>query len=90
MPRRKGQAVKSYKIYLTKSFDAARVICEGLKREEPWTLDGGKMYLVYLGKADGGKLRIPEIYQGRGYYYACIEYSNGPDESRPKYEIVIC
>lgn len=81
--------MRSYKIYLTKSFDAARVIGEGLKKEEPWTLDDGKMYLVYIGEADGKSL-IPEIYHGWGYYYACIEYRNGPDESEPRYEIVIC
>lgn len=89
MPRRKGQAVKSYKIYITKSLEAASLIFNGLKTESPWSKNEGKVISTGIGFADETEF-IPSMYRVKGYYYAMIEYQNGPDDSNPEYSLIIC
>lgn len=79
----------SYKIYLTKSHEAAELIAGGLKVATPWIKEGGKTLSIGIGPVNDDK-RIPAIYQGRGLFYAIIEYRNGEDRSLPLYEVILC
>lgn len=79
----------SYQVYLTKSHEAAELIAEGLKAATPWIKKGGKTLSISCGSADSSSL-VPAIYQGRGLFYAVIEYRNGEDFSRPIYEVILC
>lgn len=81
--------MKSYKIYLTKSLEAARLIYNGLQAESPWSKGEGKVISMELGFADATKC-IPSMYQNKGYSYAMIKYQNGPDDSCPEYNLIIC
>lgn len=84
--------MNSYKIYLTKSAEAARLISDGLKGETPWSKDGGEIISIGVGGVENhiGESKIPLMYHNKGYFYAKIEYRNGPDESCPEYSLVIC
>lgn len=83
--------MNSYKIYLTKSAELARLISRGLREETPWCKKGGTAISVSNsnGAADSNEC-IPELFYGQGYCYAMIEYRNGPDDSCPEYSLVIC
>lgn len=75
----------SYKIFLTKSYDAATLIAAGLRAE--------KERQAYLSTMFGGPAKrskmIPEIYRDRGYYYAIAEYE-GARDVRERCDIIIC
>lgn len=70
-----------YKFYLTKSREAADLICKGLMGE------------MGAEGASGGSgsvnedPRIPAAYHNDGWFYAYVEYR---ELDRPKYEIVFC
>ena len=81
--------MNSYKIYLTKNAEAARLISRGLREETPWIKDGGTAISVSNGAIWEGDDKIPAVYYGKGYYYAMIEYRNGPDDSCPEYSLII-
>lgn len=73
----------SYKIYLTKSSEAAHLISQGLrnrKHEGAIATSSGPV---------GKDVRIPEIYHDKGLFYALLEYKNGEDWSAPKWELII-
>lgn len=79
----------SYKIYLTESHDAAHLLAGGLREATPWVYPGGETLSIGCGSADNRDF-IPAIYQGQGLFYASIEYRNGEDFSRPRYEVILC
>lgn len=79
----------SYKIYLTRSQDAATLIAKGLMDSEPWSKRDGKMLKTSTGCLYNDE-RIPAIYHSKGYYYALIEYRNGEDYSSPEYRVIVC
>ena len=79
----------SHKIYLTKSHDAANLIAAGLEMATPWIREGGETLSISCGNADSSSL-VPAIFQGKGLFYAAIEYRNGEDFSRPLYEVILC
>ena len=81
--------MNSYKIYLTKNAEAARLISRGLREETPWIKDGGTAISVSNGAAESNEF-IPELFYDQGYHFAMIEYRNGPDDSCPEYSLVIC
>lgn len=75
----------SYKIFLTKSYEAATLIAAGLRAEKE-----GKPYLsvMFGGEARNFKT-IPEIYRNCGYYCAIAEYE-GARDVRERCDIIIC
>ena len=82
--------MNSYKIFLTQNSEVAHLISRGLWEETPWGENGGETISVSFGPANVGCDKIPPCYQCVGYYYAYIEYRNGPDDSCPEYSLVIC
>lgn len=80
--------MNSYKIYLTKNAEAARLISRGLREATPWSKDGGETIAITHGCGEENS-KIPPCYQ-RGNYFTMIEYRNGPDDSCPEYSLVIC
>lgn len=81
--------MNSYSIFLTKKPNAAYLISRGLRDSSPWSKDGGEILSIAQGSVDDDDL-IPSCYYGYGYYYALVEYRNGPDDSCPEYSLIIC
>ena len=79
----------SYRIYLTKNPEVARVLSQGWRDQE--YLDSGRETKKIISRGSGpvnNDCRIPEIYHGRGLFYCTIEYKNGDTWDLPEYEIV--
>ena len=70
----------SYKIYLTKSPEAAELIAEGFKRPEDWitTMSGAVSEVLTP--------HIPSIYYDQQYFHATVQVKS----DKEKYELVIC
>lgn len=70
----------SYKIFLTKSHEAAVILRDGLaaKKDNPKLCTG-------WGCTDGADF-IPATYKDHGYFYAAAWY----ESDAPTYELVIC
>lgn len=82
--------MNSYKIFITKNAEAAYLISRGLREATPWSKDGGVTISISHGGTLAGNDKIPPCYQRAGYYYALVEYRNGPDDSCPEYSLIIC
>ena len=70
---------KTYKIYLTKDYGVASLLQDAL-----W-----ENYKTEVGCSSGfgcvdNENSIPELYHGRGYFYARVEY----ESERPKNELI--
>ncbi len=72
-----------YKFYITKSREAADLICNGLRAT---TDKEGQGVSIGSGPVKGD-CRIPEVYHDYGLFYASVEYRA---LDRTKYEIVFC
>jgi len=76
--------MSSYKIYLTKSSEVARLIAHArsgeLKTEDVISISHGAVI-----KDE----RIPSIYHDKGYFYCAVELRNGDYDSLT-YELIIC
>ncbi|MBP2629851.1 MAG: hypothetical protein H6Q70_479 [Firmicutes bacterium] len=79
----------SYKIYITRSSEAAHLISRGLREATPWSKQGGQTLSTSSGCVNQD-CRIPNLYHGADKFYAMIEYRNGEDFDHPEYEIIIC
>lgn len=80
--------MSSYKIYITKSYEVARIIAKGLKEEKPWSEETGKILETdwgYVHESD----YIPTMYCDKGYCFAMVKYRNGEDDKHPEYQIII-
>lgn len=75
----------NYKIFLTKSHEAAVLIAAGLRAEKD---DQAYLSTMFGGSARHSKV-IPEIYRDCGYYYAIAEYEKARD-GRERCDIIIC
>ncbi len=73
----------SFKIFITKSPDAAAVLAKGLL-EEP-IKDGNKITVGH-GCVSPDSEFIPKMYEG--LYYAFIEYTT--EDGTNKYELILC
>lgn len=77
--------MSSYKIYLTKSSEVARLLAQvrsgELKTEDIISISTG---------AVGNDERIPAIYHGKGYYFCVVELKSGNYPSDLDYELIIC
>ena len=72
----------SYKIFITKSHEAAILISNGLSAE------ASRNGFIPTGfGAVNQDCRIPALYHDKGYFYAYAEY---PGNDNPKYELTIC
>ncbi len=75
----------SYKVFLTKSMEAAVRISKTFEGEYA-TSD---IRRVDRGQADGDA-RIPAIYHGQGFYYCAVEMDAYGAQDAPTYELTIC
>lgn len=75
----------SYKIFLTKSYEAATLIAAGLQAEKERQ---AYLSIMFGGQAHNYKA-IPEIYRDCGYYCAIAEYE-GARDVRERCDIIIC
>lgn len=85
--------MSNYRIYLTKHFEVAQLIHDGLLVSEAHcSKDEGETFSIDEGFVDNAtvKSKIPPMYYNKGYYYVYIEYHNRPDSSCPEYSLVIC
>lgn len=76
--------MSSYKIFLTKSSQAAYAIAHGFGCDMAQSVNGVKG--VQCGSADGKDL-IPAIYHNKGYFYCAAEFE---ESDTPKYELIVC
>lgn len=79
--------MNSYKIFITKSSEAAQMIFHGL----PWNDGDNECVKKGSGSLTSGgtfSSEAPRMYQDKGLYYAFLEYKS--KEGNPKYEIVFC
>ncbi len=76
-----------YKIFITKSHDAAELISKALW-DDFWKADCKEddKIIVSHGCVDDDIAFIPKIYAG--LYYACAEYIS--DTAGGKYELILC
>ncbi|MGI5947759.1 MAG: hypothetical protein ACOX8K_10175 [Lachnospiraceae bacterium] len=79
----------SYRIYITKSPETARVLAAGLKNSEIGSRYGGKTFSVSHGCVNEN-IHIPAIYHGSENFYAMAKYRNGETGFPQEYEIVLC
>ena len=75
----------SYRIYLTKSAEAAARIAHSFEGEDK-TEDVGS---VSHGKLCGEDC-VPKIYHGKGYFCCIVELSECGEDDAPTYELTIC
>lgn len=76
--------MSSWKIFLTKSPEVARLIASTSKEQ----YRKKDVFGVSCGPVDHD-CRIPEIYHDKGYHFCAVEYKNGEDWGNPAYELVI-
>lgn len=77
----------SYKVFITKSSEAAYAIAHGYGCDMSSKMNG--VFGVSCGAADGKEI-IPGIYHGKGYFYCAAELENMDDSESQKYELIIC
>jgi len=75
----------SYKIYLTKSLEAAGRIALSFGGENK-TDD---ILRVKHGKMNGEDC-IPKIYRDKGFYFCIVELKENGENDTPTYELTIC
>ena len=77
--------MSSYKIYLTKSSEVARLLAQvrsgDLKTEDVVEVSTG---------AVNHDARIPAIYHDKGYYFCAVELKSGNFPDDLNYELIIC
>lgn len=73
----------SFKIFITKSSDAAAMIAKGLWNEP---IKDGEKIRTCQGCVGPNNEIIPRMYEG--LYYAYIEYTKANEDS--KYELILC
>jgi hypothetical protein len=78
----------SFKIYLTRSLEAAHILADGL-RSERMKQQLGEIISTSSGSV-GHDCRIPEIYHDSGYFYAIVQYKAKKGWEYAEYEIVRC
>lgn len=78
--------MNSYKIFLTKSYEAAEMIFAGA----PQVIKRKPVEIVSatLDSVDDDP-KIPKIYHHKGYYSVVIEYK-GTENAVLKYELTVC
>lgn len=69
-----------YKIYLTKSFEVARLISEAMLNK----IGEENLHSTSSGPVSQD-CRVPRLYHDKGYFYCILEYKN---LETPKHEIV--
>lgn len=81
------EAGKAWRVYLTKSERAAFEMAHGFGCDMEARVNG--VTAVKCGKVDeqSGRLLVPPLYHGKGYYYAAKEHDNTDSGA---IEIVIC
>jgi hypothetical protein len=81
------EAGKAWRVYLTKSERAAYEMAHGFGRDMEARVNG--VTAVKCGKVDemDGRLLVPPLYRGQGYYYAAKEHDNTDGGA---IEIIIC
>lgn len=70
--------MKSYKVYLTKSYDVAELISKAYETEF------GKVERVKYGMCDSFN-EVPEVYKGQKYCACIVEYK---DPERERYDLI--
>ena len=75
--------MNSYKIYLTKSMEAARRLATTF-------VVGDDIQNVSSGMVEEDTIQIPEIYHGRGYFYCLVELAENGEHDSPTYDLTIC
>ncbi len=75
----------SYRIFITKSVEAARIMRAGLMHIH----SDEKVVSISQGCVEGNS-KIPAIYHEQGDFYTMIEYQNGDTGYPQKYEIIFC
>ena len=70
----------SYKVYLTKSAEAAELIARGFDRPEGWIRTG------YGAVSENLTPYIPSIYFNKGYFHATLQTKSDKEE----YKLTIC
>ena len=82
--------MRSYKVFITKSSEAANRIA----RSFSCNLDEATDILkVEHGEVSETTAFVPAIYHGRGYYYCMAELSDRSESGKyysPEYDLVIC
>lgn len=73
----------SYKVFLTKSSEAAYAIAHGYNCNTNGT-NG-----IQSGCADE-KGVIPAIYHNKGYFYCAVEHENIDGSEVERYELIVC
>lgn len=77
--------MSSYKIYLTKSSEVARLIAHArsgeLKTKDVIGISNG---------AVNNDVRIPAIYHDKGYFFCAVELKSGENWDSLTYELIIC
>lgn len=79
----------SFRIYITKSPETARLLAAGLKHSEIGSRYGGKTIGISHGCVNEN-VHIPPIYHGDGNFYAMARYQNGETGYPQEYEIIFC
>lgn len=70
----------SYKIYLTKSAEAAKLLSNGFEHDDNWISTG------YGAVSENLTPHIPSIYFSKGYFHATLQTKSDKEE----YELTIC
>ena len=81
--------LKSYRIYLTKNIEVARIIAQGLKHSDVYSRYGGETLSISMGCVNENT-HIPAIYHGSENFYAMATYRNGETGYPQEYEIIFC
>ena len=82
--------MKSYKIYLTESPEAAAHMADSFTSGERKMAD---IDSVTHGKVDAGNELIPAIYHDQGFFYCAVELSECNEDGKqyaPEYELIFC
>ena len=78
----------SYKVFLSKSADAAEAIAHGFSCD----MENSGIKSVQYGctDCDAAKKLIPEIYQVKEYFYCAVKFEETEHFNSVKYELIIC
>jgi len=77
--------MKSYRVFLTKSHEAAKRIAKSFSGEG----HTDDIESVEHGKAVDDA-RIPVIYHGKSYFYTIVTMQENGENDAPEYELTIC
>ena len=76
----------SYKIYLTKSHEAAVRIANSFSGN----MRASDIKSVTYGKVDEDTDLVPAVYHGKGYLYCAVTLGENGENDAPVYELTIC